>query len=181
MNDNSTGVTSSVLEIPFTSLNSAGDTISSTSLGGFAEAGTTISVTPQISDDDYLNLEFDILINSFASGPVAGSPTPPPRTTNQITSQVAIPNGHTIIVGGLTNKSFTQAYSGIPFLERIPLIRSLAGNQNEDIDETKIFVFVKPTILRDDKFRDLQFISEIDRRKSCIPNDAPSSEPLLIK
>ncbi|MEM9411940.1 MAG: secretin N-terminal domain-containing protein [Planctomycetota bacterium] len=181
VNDNSTGVTSSVVEQPFTSLNNAGDTISSTSFGGFVEAGTTISVTPQISDDDYLNLEFDILLNSFTNTVDAGSTVPPPRATNQVTSQVAIPDGHTVIVGGLTTKSLSRSYSGIPWLERVPILRSLAGNQIEDEDETNIFVFIKPTILRDDKFRDLQFISELDRRKSCIPNDAPSSEPLLIR
>lgn len=181
VNDNSTGVTSSVVEQPFASINNAGDTIASTSFGGFVEAGTTISVTPQISDDDYLNLEFDILLNSFLANTGADATVPPPRTTQQVTSQVAIPNGHTVVVGGLTTKSFLRSYDGIPWLERIPLLRSIAGNQLEDSDESRIFVFIKPTILRDDKFRDLQYISEIDRRKACLPNDAPSSRPLLIK
>ncbi len=179
VNDNATGLLSSVLEQPFASLNS-GNTATTSTLGGFATAGTTISVTPQISEDDYLNLEFDILVNNFV-GAASSDLLPPARTTDQVTSQVSIPDGHTIIVGGLTRDNASDTLAGLPFIERIPILNRLTSSQTEEEGQQRLFVFIKPIILRDDKFRDLRFLSESERRDAGIPGDLPTSSPVLIR
>ena len=53
VNDNATGQLTSVEEVPFTSIN-ASQTVATTSFAGFADAGTTITATPRISDDNHL-------------------------------------------------------------------------------------------------------------------------------
>lgn len=85
VNDNATGTLESINEQPFTSIN-ASDTVSTTSFGGFVEAGTTISVTPHISQGDHLSLEYSITLNSF-SGTGSGG-IPPARQTNSVESEV---------------------------------------------------------------------------------------------
>ncbi len=177
VNDNATGLLSSVAEVPFSSTNS-NNTVSTTSLGGFAQAGTTISVTPQISDDDFLNLEFDVLVNNF-TGP--GGDLPPPRNTDQVTSEVSIPDGHTVIVGGLTRRRNAQDLNGVPVLEDIPIINRLTSRDVQASEDQRLFVFIKPIILRDDKFRDLRFLSELERRDACMPDDLPESGPVLLR
>ena len=180
VNDNSTGTLSSVQEIPFVGTN-AGNVVSSTSLGGFAQAGTTLSVTPQISDDDYLNLEFDILVNNFLGAPVDGAVVPPARATDQVTSEISIPDGHTVIVGGLKTTQLTDDLTGIPIIENIPILRLLGSNHIDTTSDSRLYVFIKPTILRDDKFRDLRFLSKLERREAKINDDFPSSEPVLVR
>ncbi|GAG24942.1 unnamed protein product, partial [marine sediment metagenome] len=101
VNDNTTATLSSVVEAPFASIN-ASDTVSTTSFGGYASAGTTISVTPHISQDDYLQLEYSITLNSFSGS--GGGNLPPPRQTNALNSQITIPDGYAIVVGGLTRQ-----------------------------------------------------------------------------
>lgn len=176
--DNATGLLSSVAEEPFSSIN-ANNTVSTRSLGGFAQAGTTISVTPQISDDDYINLEFDVLVNNFADE--SQEDLPPPRNTDQVTSEVSIPDGHTIIVGGLKRRQHVDSVTGIPILERIPVVNRLTSRQGIRSVDQHLFVFIKPIILRDDKFRDLRFLSELERREACIPDDLPQSGPALVR
>jgi general secretion pathway protein D len=178
VNDNATGLLTSVAEVPFASIN-ANNTVSTTSFAGFAEAGTTINVTPQIAEGEHLNLEFDILVNNFTG--TASANLPPPRNTDQVTSTVTIPDGHTIIVGGLTRRRLASEIQGIPFLERIPIINLLGGNQTNAFEEQRLFVFIKPIILRDDRFKDLRYLSEVDRNTACIPDDMPQSGPLLIR
>jgi hypothetical protein len=39
--------------------------VATRNFAGFAEAGTTIEVTPRISDDDHLALDYVITLNSF--------------------------------------------------------------------------------------------------------------------
>jgi type II secretory pathway component GspD/PulD (secretin) len=178
VNDNATGLLSSVAEVPFTSVNAA-NTVSTTSFGGFAQAGTTISVSPQISEDDYLNLEFDVLVNDFTGA--GGEGIPPPRNTDQVTSEVSIPDGHTIIVGGLTRNRISEDIQGIPLIEQLPIFRELTNRQIKSSEGQRLFVFIRPIILRDDKFKDLRFLSELERKRASLPDDFPKSSPVLVR
>lgn len=177
VNDNAIGLLTSVDEVPFTSVN-ASQTVATTSFAGFAEAGTTITVTPRIGEGDEIELEYQITLNTFTGG--GGDGVPPPRQTDELRSEITIPDGHTLIVGGLNRSTNSQDNTGIPFLEKLPLGRYLAGSETRNSDCSSLFVFIRPVILRDDKFADLKFLSEQDRRKAAIPSDLPYSEPVLI-
>jgi type II secretory pathway component GspD/PulD (secretin) len=178
VNDNSTGTLASVQEVPFTSVN-ASNTVATTSFAGFAEAGTTIEVTPRISDDNHLQLDYTVSLNSFTGEGSAG--VPPPRQTDEVNSSVTIPDGYTIIAGGLNRRNTSSTYDGIPFLERVPILRELTGISTSMDSQTTLFVFLTPTILRDDKFRDLKYISDVDLARSCSEGNYPGSEPVLMK
>jgi general secretion pathway protein D len=177
VNDNATGTLASVQEVPFTSVN-ASSTVATTSFAGFAEAGTTIEVTPRISDDDHLQLEYVISLNNFTG--TGGNGVPPPRQTDEVTSSVTIPDGYTVIVGGLTRQNMSDGYEGIPGLDKIPGMQYLLGQTNQDKSQTTLFVFLKPVILRDDKFHDLKFLSDRDLGNSKTPGNYPCSQALFL-
>jgi len=178
VNDNATGTLASVAEVPFTSVN-ASNTVATTSFAGFAEAGTTIEVTPRISDDDHLQLDFVVSLNSFTGA--GGNGVPPPRQTDEVSSSVTIPDGHTIIVGGLTRTNTAFTLDGIPFVEKIPILAELTQNSVKTSSQSTLYVFLRPVILRDDKFRFLKFISERDVRYAKLPGEFPQSAPLLVR
>lgn len=178
VNDNATGQLTSVSEVPFTSVN-ASQTVATTSFAGFAEAGTTITVTPRISDDDHLQLDFTITQNTFTGAGSDG--VPPPRQTDEVTSQVTIPDGHTIIVGGLKQSNTASDYTGFPLIEKIPILRLLGGNQTNNSSRGSLFVFIKPVILREDKFKDLKYLSARDGNCAGICPQYPTSQPLLVR
>ncbi|MCA9040845.1 MAG: hypothetical protein KDA65_10895, partial [Planctomycetaceae bacterium] len=178
INDNATGTLASVSEVPFTSVN-ASDTVATTSFAGFAEAGTTIEVKPRITADDQLELDYNVTLNSFNGTGSAG--VPPPRQTDQITSKVTIPDGYTVIVGGLTRRNFAQTEDGLPYAEKIPILRELSRIVTETKSQTTSYIFLKPVILRDDKFRDLKYMSDRDLPLAQEPGNFPFSAPLLIK
>jgi general secretion pathway protein D len=178
VNDNATGTLASVTEVPFTSVN-ASNTVATTSFAGFAEAGTTIEATPRITDDDHLELEYSIALNSF-SGTGSGG-VPPPRQTDEIQSTVVVPDGYTVIVGGLTRKNYSRTRDTVPFIEDIPVLKHLVGTLSTTGSKTTLFVFLRPVILRDDKFRDLKFLSDRELPKTCEAGNYPASGPLLIR
>jgi type II secretory pathway component GspD/PulD (secretin) len=178
VNDNDTGTLTSVVSVPFSSVN-ASNTVSTTSLGGTQEAGTTITVTPQINEDDNLQLEFEIEFSSFSG---SGTATlPPARQIQTVSSVITIPDGQTVIVGGLKRIGARQEYAGIPWIEKIPLIRDLTGRTDESKETTSYFVFIRPLIVRDSRFEDLQFISDRDAGLAGIPSGYPGSQPLLMR
>lgn len=178
VNDNATGTLASVTEVPFTSVN-ASNTVATTSFAGFAEAGTTIEATPRITDDDHLELEYSVALNSFTGSGSNG--VPPPRQTDELSSQVVVPDGYTVIVGGLTRQNYSRSLETTPLIENIPYLSSIAGIRSNTTSKTTLFVFLRPVILRDDKFRDLKYLSDRDLPRTGHSGNYPASGPLLIK
>jgi general secretion pathway protein D len=180
VNDNATGTLESVDESPYTSVN-ASTTVSTTSFAGYAEAGTTITVTPHISEGDHLQLEYSITLSDFTGSANSSSGIPPPRQTNTVSSKITVPDGNTVIVGGLKRTDSSHTKEGIPFLTDIPILGNLFSDITDSGDHSTLFVFIRPVILRDDEFADLKFYSERDGKAAGLPGDYPASEPLIVR
>jgi general secretion pathway protein D len=182
VNDNNLGTLSSLSEFPYASVN-ASTTVATTSFGDYAQAGTEITVTPHISESDYLQLEYSVSLSSFTGPPVTqgGTTLPPPRKSDSVQSQVTIPDGSSIIVGGLNSRSFTQSVDSVPILGSLPILGYLFSNRTNTDATSTLFVFIRPVILRDDKFADLKFLSEADAKAAELAPDLPASEPLTMR
>ncbi len=178
VNDNSTGQLESVASVPFASVN-ASNTVSTTSLGGNQTAGTIITVTPHINENDHLLLEFEIEFSTFLSSD-ATQTLPPPRQIDRVGSTVTVPDGKTVIVGGLRRTGNSKSIAGIPGLVHIPIIRDVTSLQTKDKSTTSFFLFIRPLILRDDKFADLRYVSRQSARLADIPAPHPRSRPSMI-
>lgn len=166
VSDNARGTLRNVDEAPFTSVN-ASDTVATTSFAGFESAGTTLNVTPHMSEGDYVTLEYELSFSNFTGG-ASSTGVPPPRTTNSFNSIVEVPDGYTLITGGLIVENKTDSLSEVPYLGRIPALGKLFQNSGKTHTKTKIFAFIKPTILRDDEFEALKFISLKDAEEAEI-------------
>ena len=184
VNDNQTGTLESVASFPFSSVNTV-NTISSNSLGGEQQAGTIITVTPHINEDNHLQLEFDVEFSSFEGGPISTGGEnpgllPPARRIDRLGSVVTIPDGQTVVVGGLKRTRDIDSFSGVPWTEHIPILRTLTSLTATEQDCISFFLFIRPRILRDSQFRDLQYLSDVELDNAQIPGDVPQSRPLII-
>ena len=176
VNDNGRGTLQSVAQEPFAEILDTAAAQSRTALGGQATAGTSISVEPHISDGDYLQLTYSVELSSFTGQ--GGGGLPPPSQRNAIDSTVTIPDGHTIVVGGLSVRNLRAAVDSIPLINRIPVLEYLFGTRTRSSTDTTLFVFIRPVILRDDKFEDLKYLSGRSARAAGLPADVPTSEPV---
>ncbi len=178
VNDNQTGTLESVASVPFSSVNTSVQ-VATTSLGGNQQAGTVITVTPHINEDDHLQLEFEVEFSTFV-GQSSDSTLPPPRQIDRVGSVVTIPDGKTVVVGGLKRINNSDTFTGVPWTEHIPILRELTSLTTEAELTTSFFLFIRPKILRDSRFRDLRYLSDIDVQDAQIPGDDPESGPILI-
>ncbi|HMO26088.1 MAG TPA: secretin N-terminal domain-containing protein, partial [Tepidisphaeraceae bacterium] len=176
--DNANGTLASVAEAPFTSVN-ASNTVSTTSFAGYASAGTSIRITPHISDGDHLQLDYSIQLNAFTSEAANG--IPPARKTDALASRIMIPDGATVIVGGLNQARQSESRQGVPFLSDIPILGYAFGTNSISQSNSTLFVFIRPIILRDDKFADLKLLSNRDVEAAQINPDLPTLEPLTVQ
>jgi general secretion pathway protein D len=179
VNDNGKGKLQSVSQEPFAEILDTSTTQSRTGLGGLAQAGTTISVEPHISESDYMQLSYSIELSNFTGTGSAG--LPPPSQKNSIDSTVTVPDGNTIVVGGLRVKNFRESKDTIPFIGNIPVVDLLFGTRTKVKEDVTLFVFIRPVILRDDRFGDLKFLSERAMKDVGVSGQYPKSSPIPIK
>ncbi len=157
VNDNEQASFSSLISEPTTSV-SQGTATTNVSFAGFVDAGTVLQLTPHISEGDYIRLEIMLQADTWLG--VSTTPgIPPSKSTNYVNTMITVPNNRTVIIGGLTSDSLTSTRTGIPILMDIPLLGQLFRRDVVEKKRSKLYLFVRPIILSDEKFEDLNKIS----------------------
>ncbi|MHC4738940.1 MAG: secretin N-terminal domain-containing protein [Planctomycetota bacterium] len=169
VNDNAVGFINSIAEEPTTQTNQ-GETTTTTSFAGFVEAGTQFAITPHISENDYLRVEYQITLNSFGTKPTDPS-IPPPRNTSSIQSEATVPNGFSIVVGGLQTTDESENIDKVPILGDIPILEWAFKNTRIEKQYKTTYLFITPHIMENEDFSDLKRVSdnalnEIEANKS---------------
>ncbi|MGV6813925.1 MAG: secretin N-terminal domain-containing protein, partial [Phycisphaerales bacterium] len=178
VNNNVESTIVSVSEQPFTTVTPTNGG-SAESFGGFEEAGTTLTVTPSISDGGFIRMEYNIELSNFtAAQGIAGSP--PPRDRNTLTGSVTVPSDATIVLGGITVEDVRDTVVKVPLLGDIPLVGELFKDTNKINNQSKLYVFLTPRIMQDPNFNDLKLFSEGPQSVMEIDDAVPQLEPAII-
>lgn len=178
VNDNQESEIVALSEQPFQEVTpSNGGTVSS--FGGFAEAGTTLRVTPSISDGGFLRLDYFVELSNFtATSGVDGSP--PPRDRNTVQGTATVPSDATIVIGGITVDNVRDTVVKVPLLGDIPLVGELFRNTSKINTKSKLYVFLTPRIMTDPNFIDLKLMSEGPYSDMDLDPRVPDLEPAII-
>jgi type II secretion system protein D len=158
VNDNAVGFINSIAEEPTTQTNQ-GETTTTTSFAGFVEAGTQFAITPHISENNYLRVEYQITLNSFGTKPTDPS-IPPQRNTSSIQSEATVPNNFTIVVGGLQTIDESENIDKVPILGDIPILEWAFKNTRIEKQYKTIYLFITPHIMENENFSDLKQVSD---------------------
>ena len=131
-------------EIPYQKATSSGATSVS-----FKEAVLSLEVTPQITPDDKIIM--DLVVNQDSRGEVtAGIPS---INTNEVTTQVLVGNGETVVLGGIFQSEVATQTTKTPFLGDIPYLGRIF-KRTEHIDErSELLIFITPKIIKNDLLR----------------------------
>jgi type IV pilus assembly protein PilQ len=128
------------VEIPYLSASSSGATQVE-----FKKAVLSIDVTPQITPDDRVIM--DLSVSNDTVGEIySGIPS---IDTREVTTQVLVNNGDTIVLGGIYEQVKRNEVDKVPFLGDIPLIGYFFRHTLESNDRRELLVFVTPKILKD--------------------------------
>lgn len=146
----------------------------------FATAETRLDVTPQISVGGTVRLEYDISLESF-TGPAVGD-APPPKQTNEISGEsVTVPNGGTVVIGGIGLSNTGETVIKVPLLGDIPVIGNLFRDTNRDSNNSKLYVFITPRVLRDPNMDVYRLISLGPFAEIGFDDYIPELEPVMIR
>jgi len=128
-------------EIPYQEASSSGATSVS-----FKEAVLSLEVTPQITPDDKIIM--DLVVNQDSRGEVtAGIPS---INTNEVTTQVLVGNGETVVLGGIFQSEVATTVTKTPFLGDIPYLGRLFKRTEKVNERSELLIFITPKIIKND-------------------------------
>ena len=169
VNDNEEGnIVSTRGEPTTTTTIPAGSDTAITDFKEYVEAGTTLTITPHISEGDFLQLAINLQVDSF-EGTGSGN-VPPAKASNNITTLVNVPDNKTIVLGGLTTRRNAIEVDKVPLLGDIPILGAVFRSVSKTSTSALLYVFVKAHIVRSDtpetlEFEDLDELSEKYRQQ----------------
>ncbi|WP_163835945.1 type IV pilus secretin PilQ [Spartinivicinus ruber] len=126
-------------EIAYQEASSSGATSTS-----FKEAVLSLKVTPHITPDNQVFLDVVVNKDSVATD-IAG--TVPGINTNEVQTQVLVPNGQTVVIGGVFEQEIEQNSSKVPFLGDIPIIGRLFRKDEKRDNKDELLIFITPKIV----------------------------------
>jgi len=128
------------VEIPYQEATSSGATNVD-----FKKAVLSLKVTPQITPDDRIIM--DLKVNKDNVGEIyAGVPS---INTQNVTTQVLVDNGETVVLGGVYEQNKQNQVTRVPFLGELPVVGFLFRNTYEADEKSELLIFVTPKILKE--------------------------------
>ena len=117
-------------------------------LASYARQPVALSfeLTPHLNESDAIRLEINGNIEDLADG--TSSPGGPTTNQRKIQTAVVVHDGETIVLGGLTKETDTEAVDKIPFLGDIPLLGRLFQTRAKQRIKQELLIIMTPYIIR---------------------------------
>jgi general secretion pathway protein D len=125
--------------------------------------GVSLNVTPFINPDGLVVMQIQEEIDDI-SGYTQIDGNPVPNTASKtLSSNVAVKDRDSIILGGAIYSSKSLSKSGVPLLEDIPLLGALFSSRSSDKSRQELLVLIRPTVLKTPELASLQAKKEESR------------------
>ena len=110
----------------------------------FLKTGTRLIFRPYIGDDGYIRME--VHPEDSDGTVIQGLPS---KTTTEVTTNVMVKDGHTIVIGGLFRESSVSNKSQVPGLGNLPVLGLLFRSQQDATVREEIIILLTPHIIKD--------------------------------
>lgn len=125
-------------------------TNTTTSTIQYKDTGTILKVKPQVNDSGLVALEISQEVSKGNTILVLGTQQFV-VTKREISTNLVVQDGQTIVLGGLIDETRAQARSGIPFLSKLPILGYLFGSTIDDTSRTELIILLTPHVIKSQK------------------------------
>lgn len=120
----------------------------------FEDVVLRIDVLPLINADGEITLQIQQRNDDIIGSTLIGNDEIPTIGTQVIGTTVMVPDGGTVLLGGLISQDDQKSENGIPLFANLPLVGRVFGNTSDSIMRQELLIFIQPTIIRNEHDRD---------------------------
>jgi general secretion pathway protein D len=112
----------------------------------YLDTGVILNVQPRVNPGGlvYMNVGQQVSQVDRTAELVNGNPTISQR---ELATQVAVQSGQTVLLGGLIQQDEADGNSGVPVLNRIPVLGRLFGTTTRNHNRTELIVLITPRVI----------------------------------
>jgi len=111
----------------------------------FKDVVLKLDVTPRINPGDRIAMELQITQDSIGSVLPSGEIT---IDNNELKTSVVVPDGQTIVLGGVFRNETSETIGKIPLLGDLPVMGALFRNKENTSEKTELLIFITPKLVR---------------------------------
>ena len=126
----------------------------------YEDVGLALKVTPRISQDGFVNLKVHAELKDLSAQKIYDASIINKREAD---AAVILPDGNTVVLGGLMRDNDSIIENKIPFLGDLPLLGHFFKKTEKTVVKTELLVFLTPRILK--SVKDMQEISQSSQEK----------------
>lgn len=123
----------------------------------YTNLGTILKVTPRISANNFVNLrvvpEVSSIFTTVRKTVASTINEADVYDIRKIQTQVMIPSGNTLVLGGLVTDGSNKKSTKVPLLGDIPFLGLAFRNDKKDRIQSNLIIFITPTIVQDSDFQ----------------------------
>lgn len=109
------------------------------------DAKMEITITPVVSGDEQITMQIEVSQEEFT--PREYDDAPPGTTNRTFKSLIRVKNEEMVLLGGLERNTASHSTAGLPLISRIPVLKWIFGTNTRSSEESKLSIFVKPTVI----------------------------------
>ncbi len=109
----------------------------------YLNTGIILKVTPAVDNQGRILLK----IHPEVSDGTVNSDGVPSKTTTQVSTQMLVPDGQTVFIGGLIKHQIDEAKKSVPMLGDLPVLGALFTNKSNTLLNTETLVLITPNIV----------------------------------
>lgn len=114
----------------------------------YRQTGVILDLKPVVYGD---RVDIAISQENSTAGASPDGIASPTILNRSLTTQIAITDGWTGVLGGLISNNYSKVNTGVPFLKDIPLLGSAFQSNVVEGDRTELLVLITPYIIRGDE------------------------------
>jgi general secretion pathway protein D len=112
----------------------------------YKKVALQLEVVPLINSEKEVSLDILQKIDSLGENKIISGNVIPTINTRYVRTNVSAQNGSTIVLGGLIEENKNKAYSGIPYLSRIPYVGALFRSTTSDKTRQELIILMRPVV-----------------------------------
>ena len=128
----------------------------------YRDTGIVLTITPQINNNGIVNLLINQSLSSVDSGS-AGINGNPVFNNQEIDTTVVVRNGENVVLGGLIQSDNENLNTGVPILNRVPVVGNLFSYRQEKLERKELFIVLRPEVINLNEQSSIQYSDILDR------------------
>lgn len=146
--------------------------------------GVELDVTPFINPEGLVVMDIQQEIDEISGYTTIDNNKVPNTIKRTLSSEIAVNNRDTVILGGFVKSNKSHTKSGVPLLMDIPLLGRLFSSSSDSKGRSELIVLMRPTVLKTPEIAAAQTIKEAQRLpgvSAAAAEDAAYTRKLIEK